>query len=102
MDPNRVEKLREFYDNTDTAEMMEDLELVDLGFRAGAEAMSAFTVRLPAVVLNAARDIASKRQITTGAVLRELVEAGIARTASDDAVVPVSELRRLISAAEAG
>lgn len=102
MDPEKVEKLREFYDNTDTAEMMEDLETVDLGSRTSSDAMSAFTVRLPTTVLNAARDIADKRQLTTGAVLRELIEAGIARTASDDAVVPVSELRRLISAAEAG
>ncbi len=61
MDPEKVENLREFYDNTDTAEMMEDLERVDLGFRAGAETMSAFAVRLPTAVLNAARDIADKR-----------------------------------------
>ena len=61
MDPDKVEQLREFYDNTNTAEMMEDLERVDLGFRAGAEAMSVFTVRLPTAVLNAARDIADKR-----------------------------------------
>lgn len=101
MDPDKVEQLREFYDNTGTAEMMEDAETVDLSSRTSSDAMSAFTVRLPTAVLNAARDIAGKRQLTTGAVLRELIEAGIAQTATDDIVVPVSELRWLISTAEA-
>lgn len=101
-----MDELREFYDNTDTAEVMEDAETVDLSSRTSSDAMSAFTVRLPTAVLNAARDIAGERQLTTGAVLRELIEAGIAQTASDDTVcsglrVPVSELRRLISAAKA-
>ena len=53
------------------------LETVDLSSRTSSDAMSAFTVRLPTTVLNAARDIADKRQLTTGAVLRELIEAGL-------------------------
>ena len=95
-----LEELREYYDNSDMTEVMADAEPTDFGDQSGVEAMSAFTVRLPTHVLNTVRDIARREGRTTGAILRAIVEEGVAEETSDEAVVKVSELRRLISSAK--
>ncbi|QYH19145.1 hypothetical protein JKI95_07830 [Corynebacterium aquatimens] len=100
MNQQSIDELRNYYDNSDISEALEDAEPTAFGDQAGPDAMSAFTVRLPTHVLNAVREIARREGRTTGAVLRSMVELGVAETASDDAVVPVSELRKLISSAK--
>lgn len=99
MNEQKLEKLREHYDHTDVSELMETGTPMDLGVTAGTETMSAFTVRLPNPVLEAVREIARRDNCTTGAAMRAIIERGVAEAKSDDAVVSVGELRRLISTA---
>lgn len=94
-----IEELRDYYDNNDVAHLLDSVEETDLGDHTGPEAMCAFTVRLPTHVLNQIRDIAEKQQRSTGAVMRTIIEQGVADSMSDDAVISVRELRKLISAA---
>lgn len=51
-----------------------------------------YSVRLPASLLAAAREIADTRQITVGALLREYITAGIAREKATESSVPVDVL----------
>lgn len=94
-----VSKLRDLYDNTDTSDFVERAAPADFGDRSGADAMSAFTVRLPTAVLEAVREIAREENVATGVVLRRFIEAGIAETVADDAVIRVRDVRSLIAGA---
>ncbi len=96
---SNYEELRDYYDNTDLSDLIENAEEIEVPDRHGSEAMSAFTVRLPTHVLQAVRDLASRNGVSTGAAMRTIIEEGVAETVSDDAVVSVAELRRLISTA---
>ncbi|MGH3950370.1 MAG: hypothetical protein ACRDSE_14825 [Pseudonocardiaceae bacterium] len=51
-----------------------------------------YSVRLPASVLGGAREIASARRMTVGALLREYIAAGIAREKAAELTVPVDVL----------
>jgi hypothetical protein len=51
-----------------------------------------YSVRLPAAVLADAREIATSRRITVGALLREYIAAGVAREKAADLSVPVDVL----------
>lgn len=95
----KIEELRDHYDNTDVAELIDSAEETDFGNHVAPEAMSAFTVRLPTHVLNRVRAIAEQENCSTGAAMRAIIEQGVADSMSDDAVIPVRELRRLISSA---
>lgn len=97
MNEKNLEELRNFYDNTDTSDMMDDAQSTDLGVRTGPGAMSAFTVRLPTNVLDAARDIAKRENVPTGVILRRFIEVGVAKAVSDDAVITVTDVWRLIA-----
>lgn len=99
MNKEDVAKLRERYDNSDTSEHIVHAEPADLGDRTGADAMSAFTVRLPTAVLDAVREIAREEDVATGVVLRRFIEAGVAEAVADDAVIRVRDVRRLIAGA---
>lgn len=55
-------------------------------------AMSGFNTRLPTAVLNDARAIARSRGITTGAWIREVIEAAVTREKAGDDLVPLSVL----------
>jgi hypothetical protein len=57
-----------------------------------AEAMSGFNTRLPTAVLNDARAIARARGMTTGAWIREVIEAAVSKQKGGDDLVPMSVL----------
>lgn len=94
MNPEKLSELREYYDNTSTAadldNAVEDNDTTDTP-------MVGITVRLPANVLNAARDEASKRGIKVTALLRNWIESSVSQTITDDRVVPVAALRNLVA-----
>jgi hypothetical protein len=55
-------------------------------------AMSGFNTRLPTGVLDNARAIARSRGMTTGAWIREIIEAAVAKQKCGDDLVPLSVL----------
>lgn len=57
-----------------------------------ATAMSGFNTRLPTAVLNDARVIAQGRGMTTGAWIREVIEAAFSKQNEGDDLVPMSVL----------
>lgn len=77
MNEQQLEKLRSFYDNTDTSGLMEDAQPGDLGNVADPEASVAFTVTMPNRVLRAARGIAAAEGTSTNDVLRRFIGAGV-------------------------
>jgi len=60
--------------------------------KQSASAMSGFNTRLPTAVLNNARAIAGARGMTTGAWIREVIEAAVSRQKAGDDLVPMSVL----------
>ncbi|MHB8244328.1 MAG: hypothetical protein ACYDGN_03085 [Acidimicrobiales bacterium] len=65
------------------------------------EEVKTFAVRLPVIVLDHIREVAEQRSLTTSALIRRWIEAGIAEDGSDvgDRVVPVRALLELIGRA---
>lgn len=63
--------------------------------------MTTFAVRLPVVVLDHVRQIAEQRSVTTSALIRRWIEAGIAEDGRDaeDRVVSVQALLEVIGRA---
>lgn len=59
MNEQQLEKLRSFYDSTDTSDLMEDAQPGDRGNVADPEASVAFSVTMPNRVLRATRGIAA-------------------------------------------
>jgi predicted DNA-binding protein len=86
----KLDRLAEHYDTADTAEELE-----------GAERMTTFAVRLPVVVLDHIREVAEHHSVTTSALIRRWIEAGIAEDGSavGDRVVSVQALLELIGRA---
>lgn len=97
-----LQALAEHYDSTDTAE-----ELKNATAASGpdvppvADRMTTFAVRLPLVVLERVREIAEQSNVTTSALIRRWIEAGIAEDGRDAGgrVVPVEALLELIGRA---
>ena len=77
MNEQQLEKLRSYYDNTDTSDLMEDAQPGDLGNAADPEASVAFTVTMPNRVLRTARGMAAAEGVSTNDVLRRFIEAGV-------------------------
>lgn len=96
---SEYDELRDYYDSTDLSHLINEAEETDLGDHVGPGSMTAFTVRLPRHILQSVREMAQRDGVTTGAALRSIIEQGVAEQSSDDDVVSVRELRRLISAA---
>ncbi|MDC7107852.1 hypothetical protein [Corynebacterium afermentans] len=59
MNEQQLEKLRSYYDNTDTSDLMEDAQPGDLGNVGDPEASVACTVTMPNRVLRTARGMAA-------------------------------------------
>jgi predicted HicB family RNase H-like nuclease len=57
-----------------------------------ASAMSGFNTRLPTAVLDDARALARARGMTTGAWIREAIEAAVRKQKAGDDLVPMSVL----------
>lgn len=77
MNEQQLEKLRSYYDNTDTSDLMEDAQPGDLGNVGDPEASVACTVTMPNRVLRTARGMAAAEGISTSDVLRRFIEAGV-------------------------
>ena len=77
MNEQQSEKLRSYYDNTDTSDLMEDAQPGDLGNVGDPEASVAFTVTMPNRVLRTARGMAAAEGVSTNDVLRRFIEAGV-------------------------
>lgn len=94
----KLEQLAEHYDNADTAEELESATAAN-GPDAppGAERMTTFAVRVPVVVLDRVREVARVRSVTTSALVRRWIEAGIAGDGdAGDRVVSAQALLELI------
>lgn len=89
-------EIREFYDTASFADELEQATKGDPTVAPTGEAMESFAVRLPAAVLNQVRAQARKEKVSTGAVLRRLIESAL-NTPAEDKVIPVGELREIIA-----
>ncbi len=99
---NRLEAFAEHYDSTDTAAELKDATAANGSDTPPvADRMTTFAVRLPLVVLERIREIAEQDNVTTSALIRRWIEAGIAEDGRDagDRVVPVEALLELIGRA---
>ncbi|MEH0147540.1 hypothetical protein V6D40_07685 [Corynebacterium sp. Q4381] len=99
MNEQQLDQLRNFYDSTDVSDLMAEAERVDLGDLTDSEAMVSYTVSMPRGVLDAAREIAAARGVSTADVLRRLIDEGVTRHTTGEASVPISKLMRLIDEA---
>ena len=94
MNDSTLAELRDHYDTTDQTDALSTAELDP---STDADPMVGITVRLPASTLNAARAVAAQRGMRVTALLREWTEQQLADEVSEDRVVPVADLRRLIA-----
>ncbi|MBO0855796.1 MAG: hypothetical protein J2P18_18750 [Nocardia sp.] len=100
-----IEELRDRYANPEnaTAELLRaDTEGATTVVQAAdgqpqAERMSNYSVRVPADVLKAAGEIAAAQGMTTGAWLRQSIEAAVAQHEAGDLTVSVPELLAFIA-----
>jgi len=91
----------DYYDNTDfSAELAAEGQVHRGTDGPTTDPMQSFAVRLPASVLREVRAIARERNVSTGAVLRSMVEESLARRATDEGVVPVKSLLALVAQAQ--
>jgi hypothetical protein len=82
----------EHYETQDVSGEMEGGTWEHHEARPPGEAMSGFNTRLPTAVLNDARAIARARGMTTGAWIREVIEAAVGKQKGGDDLVPMSVL----------
>lgn len=97
-----LDRLAEHYESADTApELQQATAASHPNAPPPAERMTTFAVRLPVVELDRVREVAAQRNVTTSAVIRSWVEAGIAEESRDaeGRVVPVQALLELIGRA---
>lgn len=97
-----LDRLAEHYDTADTAVELEDATAVSPPEAPpSAERMTTFALRLPVVALDHVREIAAQRNLTTSALIRSWVEAGMANDGrnGEGRVVPVQALLELIGRA---
>ncbi|CAN5269577.1 hypothetical protein BH20ACT5_BH20ACT5_10260 [soil metagenome] len=98
----KLKALAEHYDNTDTAAELENATEASGGDAPPvADRMTTFAVRLPLTVLERVREIAEQNNVTTSALIRRWIDAGIAEDGrgAGDRVVPVEALLELIGRA---
>ena len=91
-DKDDLARTAEYYDTNDISADMEAGEWSRHEGRQAETAMSGFNTRLPTAVLNDARAIARARGMATGAWIREVIEAAVARQNAGDDMVPMSVL----------
>ncbi len=87
-----AEAAADYYETHDAAAEMDATTWERHEGRQPSEAMSGFNTRLPTTVLNDARAIAAARGMTTGAWIREVIEAAVSKQNSGDDLVPMSVL----------
>jgi hypothetical protein len=91
-DKDELAGAAEYYDTNDVSAEMLAGEWTTHEGRDPETAMSGFNTRLPTGVLNDARTIARSRGMATGAWVREVIEAAIARERTGDNMIPLSVL----------
>ncbi len=91
-DKDKLAETAEYYDTHDISVDMQAGEWSRHEGKQAEAAMSGFNTRLPTAVLNDARAIARARGMATGAWIREVIEAAVARQKGGDDMVPMSVL----------
>jgi len=79
-----IDELRDYYDNDDTSADLERAERVPADAPAASDRMTTFAVRLPVPVLERVRELAVANQVTTSALLRQWIDAGIRAAESSE------------------
>lgn len=99
----KLNELREYYDNTDTADDLDNATAEPADAPPEAERMTAFSVRMPLPLLEQVRAIAAERGVTTSIQIRELIEAGMSAERSEaEPMVPLSVLAAALEQATRG
>lgn len=93
MDQDKIEELREYYDNTDVAEHFADAAL---DTQATEEILVSTSIRLPQSLVNQVREQAAALGVPTTALMRQWVIERAAQPATP-AVVSVADLQRFIA-----
>ena len=76
--PSRLDTLAEHCATTDTSGDLQDATAAVAEVPAPAERMTTFAVRLPVAELGRTREIAEAEGLTTSALIRRWIDAGIA------------------------
>jgi hypothetical protein len=91
-DNDPLAETAEYYDTHDISQEMDKGAWERHDGEQPATAMSGFNTRLPTPILNDARAIARSRGMSTGAWIREAIEAAVTRHKAGDDLVPLSVL----------
>ncbi|MFD4429244.1 ribbon-helix-helix protein, CopG family [Nocardia sp. NPDC058497] len=92
MNPEKLNELREYYDNNEVAMDPATGCWESEDTRPASERMAGFSVRLPVDVLERVRALASARELSTGEWIRQAVEAAVvAADTGTPRVVDVNE-----------
>lgn len=91
----RVDELRDYYDTTDTAEVLEGATLEQPD--TSVEPMVTYALRLPQPVLEKLRDVAERRGVRVSGLMRTWLEERLGReSAGQEAVIAVDDLLALV------
>ena len=93
-----LREVAEYYDRADTSAELEGAVRDD---SSAQERMVTTSLRLPRSTMNDVRTEAERRGLRPTQLLREWIEASLARSGTADAVVPVSKLLELVRDADA-
>lgn len=94
--PDKMDELRQYYDNTDTSDLLKDavLEQPD----TTAEPMITYALRLPKPVLDDLRSAADKRNVRVSTLMRTWLEERLGREAAgQDKVISVDDILALVA-----
>jgi hypothetical protein len=92
MTRNSDSETADYYQTHDISTEMENGTWQRHEGKQAEAAMSGFNTRLPTAVLNDARAIARARGMTTGAWIREVIEAAVRKHKAGEDLVPMSVL----------
>lgn len=93
---DKIDKLREYYDRTDTSQELETATLEHPD--ATAEPMVTYALRLPKPVLDSLRQAAGTRNMRVSALMRTWLEERIAtETAGQDRIIAVDDILALVA-----
>lgn len=93
---DKMDELRQYYDNTDTSDQLKDavLEQPD----TTAEPMVTYALRLPKPVLDELRAAADRRNVRVSTLMRTWLEERIGREAGgQDKVISVDDILALVA-----
>lgn len=94
MNEKRLNELREYYDNTDLSQEIEQAQPDDT---TTADPMIGVTVRFRKSALGQIRAEAARRGVKTTALIRDLAQSALADEPGDDLIISVADLQRLIA-----